>query len=105
MTTDPGLQPQRTALAWQRTGLTVLAASAATGFAAFRQGAPTLVACALGAGIMLGYLGVRHFPQGLDRQHHQHSIWPTLAGTVLLVTIIALVGAALALTSLLAPGE
>ncbi|WP_231875738.1 DUF202 domain-containing protein [Gordonia sp. QH-12] len=65
MSIDPGLQPQRTALAWQRTGLSVLLACAAAGFAALRHGFPAAALCTFVAGVVLCHVAVRHFPKGL----------------------------------------
>ncbi|MFC9552871.1 DUF202 domain-containing protein [Rhodococcus sp. NPDC056960] len=98
---DPGLQPQRTALAWQRTGLSVLATSAAIGFAAFRLGAPLLALSALVAGSIVAYLGIRHFPKGAARANTDTGAWPPLLRTVSLVALIALLGVGVSVAGML----
>ncbi|GAA4475698.1 hypothetical protein GCM10023094_13660 [Rhodococcus olei] len=98
MTVDPGLQPQRTALAWQRTGLSVLLTCVATGFAALRHGFPALAVGAILAGAVICHLAVRHFPKGPDRTAGTDTVWPTMVATVTLVVITSFVGSALAVT-------
>ena len=49
MSRDPGLQPERTALSWQRTGVATLLVGAAAVGAAIRRGAPVVVLAALAA--------------------------------------------------------
>jgi Domain of unknown function (DUF202) len=44
---DPGLQPERTTLSWQRTGVATLLAGAAAAAAAVRRGGPLVVGAAL----------------------------------------------------------
>ncbi|QDQ95992.1 DUF202 domain-containing protein [Rhodococcus sp. WB9] len=98
---DPGLQPQRTALAWQRTGLSVLATSAAIGFVAYRLGAPLLTLSALVASSIVGYLGIRHFPKGSARANTDTGAWPALLRTVSLVALTALLGVGISVTGML----
>jgi putative membrane protein len=51
-------QPERTALAWQRTGLGIMAIAGLLGHHAVRQGHPALLAVAGGAALLgLGVLG------------------------------------------------
>jgi putative membrane protein len=58
MTPPVETQPERTALAWQRTGLGVLAVAGLLGHAAVRQGdAATLVVAGAAALLGLGVLG------------------------------------------------
>ena len=47
MTRDPGLQPERTALSWQRTGVAMLLAGGAAAAAAVHRGGPLVVGAAL----------------------------------------------------------
>ena len=101
MTPDPGLQPQRTALAWQRTGLSVLAASAAIGFAAYRLGAPVLALGALVNSTIVGYLGIRHFPKGSTRESTSNDTWPTLLRTASVVAFTAILGAGVSVAGML----
>ncbi|SED01390.1 DUF202 domain-containing protein [Rhodococcus koreensis] len=101
MTPDPGLQPQRTALAWQRTGLSVLATSAAIGFAAYRLGAPMLVLGAVVNSTIVGYLGIRHFPKGTARTTSKNDIWPTLLRTASVVAFTALLAVGVSVAGML----
>ncbi|MFE5708450.1 DUF202 domain-containing protein [Rhodococcus koreensis] len=101
MTADPGLQPQRTALAWQRTGLSVLAASATIGFAAYRLDAPLLALGALVNSSIVGYLGIRYFPEGALRRKTDIGTWPTLLRTASLVAFTALLSAGTSVTGIL----
>ncbi|QYB06935.1 DUF202 domain-containing protein [Rhodococcus sp. USK10] len=101
MTYDPGLQPQRTALAWQRTGLSVLAASAAIGFAAYRLDAPLLAVGALVNSLVVGYLGIRHFPKGSARACSADDTWPTLLRTASVVAFTAVLGAGVSVAGML----
>lgn len=55
MSTDPGLQPERTSLAWRRTGLAAATASAAMVRVAVMREAP--VVAALCAGLVVVSLG------------------------------------------------
>ncbi|MGV9866822.1 DUF202 domain-containing protein [Rhodococcus koreensis] len=101
MTPDPGLQPQRTALAWQRTGLSVLATTAAIGFAAYRLGAPMLALGAVVNSTIVGYLGIRHLPKGTARETSTDGTWPTLLRTASVVAFTALLAAGVSVAGML----
>ncbi|WP_263171584.1 DUF202 domain-containing protein [Streptomyces sp. SCSIO ZS0520] len=59
---DPGLQPERTRLAWRRTTLAATVAVVLALKSALTDGAgpPALLGCALCLGAWLGFLGVAH---------------------------------------------
>ncbi|WP_030244132.1 DUF202 domain-containing protein [Streptomyces sp. NRRL S-455] len=59
---DPGLQPERTRLAWRRTTLSSTVAAVLAVRAALHGGAsaPGIVACALCCALWLGFLSVAH---------------------------------------------
>ncbi|MBM7368421.1 DUF202 domain-containing protein [Gordonia hydrophobica] len=96
MTGDPGLQPQRTALAWQRTGLGVLITAGAAGIAALRHGFPLWALITLLCGLLICYVAVRHFPKGPDRDVGTDSIWTSMTATVAVVVATSLAGTVLA---------
>lgn len=83
---DPGLQPQRTALAWRRTALAVGGAGVVTAAAWARLGAagPAVVAALLG-----GLVAVRLLHRPVDG-------WRGLAPTVAVAVALALLGVAAA---------
>ena len=93
MARDPGLQPERTALSWQRTGVATLLTGSAAVAAAVHGGEPLVVLPALAA---LALAGVTAIP---PRRHHAHPPAPPLAPTY-----ARLVRAAVATVALAAVG-
>lgn len=102
MTADPGLQPQRTALAWQRTGLSVLVTAGAGGFAAFRHGFPLWAFVTFLGGLVICLIAVRHFPKGPDRAVDTDSVWTAMVATVAVVVATSMAGTVLAVAGTIA---
>lgn len=97
MTSDPGLQPQRTALAWQRTGLSVLVTAGAGGLAALRFGFPIWAFLTFLGGLVICLVAVRHFPKGPDRDVGVDSVWTSMVATVAVVVTTSVAGTVLAI--------
>lgn len=98
---DPGLQPQRTALAWQRTCLAAYLGAIALGFAAIRHDAPLISAAALLAGMVVTFIGVRWIPRGAERPPGAHGSRWLLGVVVAIVSMLAFLGIVLSVESLL----
>ncbi|MEO7235780.1 MAG: DUF202 domain-containing protein [Lapillicoccus sp.] len=90
---DPGLQPERTALAWQRTGLALAGASVVVARLTFETvGVVALLAAMSGlahAGVLFVVQGrlYRIRSTGQDAPH-----WPTAVHAVLLCAQVVLLG-------------
>ncbi len=97
MTSDPGLQPQRTALAWQRTGLGDVTNLRYNQFrrtparppGSRRRFDPRR--CCL-------QRGLRRFPKGTNRRIGVGSMWPTMVAIATLAVITSLACCALAIS-------
>lgn len=86
---DPGLQPERTALAWQRTGLALVGITLIISLNSIRLGLPLLTALSALLAIALVVVAMGGFPRG--KATRSKTIEPVLK----LAPIVALtVGAA-----------
>ena len=99
MRADPGLQPERTALAWQRTGISGVLVGGVAVIAAARRGSPLLVAgmallSALTA-TAAGYAATRPQP-GIEPP--LPSPWARLVATAAVPVLLACAGLVLALS-------
>ncbi|TPQ17814.1 DUF202 domain-containing protein [Streptomyces sporangiiformans] len=95
---DPGLQPERTRLAWRRTTLTgaVIAVLAAKSALHGGPSAPGVVAAALCAGLWLGLLGLAHRRINALAVPRPTALAPHVAAAAVLCTVaLAVCGAAL----------
>jgi len=96
---DPGLQPERTALAWQRTGVTgSLVGGVGVLAAAHRGSEPLVVIAALLAAVgaaAAGYAYTR--PQPALHRGLPFSPWGRLVATASVSVLVGIIGALLAL--------
>lgn len=98
---DPGLQPERTALSWQRTGLSAGMIALLTTLAAVHLGMLVLSLIGAAVAISVAVVALVHFPRGMLHASGRVYAGKPLTRIVLVVTTTAALGAAIAFTSLL----
>jgi putative membrane protein len=108
VTRDPGLQPERTALSWQRTGVGVLGVGALLARGALVHGQPLLLVAAgavalLGLGVLGGVAPVRYrrLQRGAAAGHAPGAGRGALVVTAVVVgvALVALAGVAVELSA------
>ncbi len=95
-----GAAPERTALAWQRTGLGVIVGSFLVAQTSLRLGAQAVGVVAVALGILFTVLALA-FPRQRYARSEPADSWVLLSGTATAVVILALLGTAVALLTLL----
>ena len=99
----PGAQPERTALAWQRTLLGAVLGALLTSMTAVRVGAPWLAVAVAGLCIYLALGLVRaSLARGL-RSGTPTPVWPALARTAWAVAALGLLGTLIAIVAATEP--
>jgi uncharacterized membrane protein YidH (DUF202 family) len=99
VTRDPGLQPERTALAWQRTGISGSLLGGVTVIAAAHRGSlPLLAVTALLTAISAAAAGVAATRPQAGLHGLQPSPWTRLIATASVPVLIGMAGLLLALT-------
>jgi uncharacterized membrane protein YidH (DUF202 family) len=90
---DPGLQPERTALAWQRSALALAVATIVVGRLTFSTvGLVALLVVALGLGHTAVIFATAHRRYRMRTGAQQGTGWPTAVHAVLLSVQVAALG-------------
>ena len=98
---DPGLQPERTALAWRRTAVAVLVLALAVLARSVQTRRPVEIALGVVGATMAAIAAAVVVPRSARRDEPDQitSAWPRLAAVVTATLVLATAGAAAAILS------